>query len=216
MICRDSTHDDLKMIAKCHIKAFPKSLSSRLGLNYAARMISFYLEDDRGVLLHVKDGDEITGYCGGLMNRVPGRHGSTTSMTQHTFRALILNLMIRPWLVFHHEIRANILLIIKNIKLRFSGGTSKKVAPQTTWAEEFIPSMGLVVIGVSPEHQGKGYGSLLLKEFESKARKEGFAKIHLSVRKNNNQAITAYKRNGWMVAKEDPSELHMFKDLDLH
>lgn len=214
MICRTSTHDDLKKIAICHIRAFPKSLSSKLGLNYAARMISFYLEDDRGVLFHAEEGDEITGYCGGLMNRVPGRHGSATSMTQHTFGSLVLNLMIRPWLIFHHEIRGNIPLILKNIRLRLSGDASRKKTSPPALDKEFIPSMGLVVIGVSPEHQGKGYGSLLLREFEARARKEGFKKISLSVRKENHQAITSYKRNGWVVGREGQEELYMYKNLD--
>ena len=214
MICRDSNQNDLKRIARCHIKAFPDSLSSKLGLNYAVRMISFYLADDRGELFHVEDENEVTGYCGGLMSREPGRHGSSTSMTQHTFRSLVLNLMIRPWLIFHHEIRSNIPLIIKNLKLRFTGSTPEKVVPLPSRNQEFTPSMGLVVIGVSPEHQGRGYGSLLLKEFESRARKEGFKKITLSVRKENRQAITAYKRNGWLVRNEGPSELYMYKELD--
>jgi len=177
-------------------------------------MLSFYLEDGRGVLFHLTDGVNVVGYCGGLMNRVPGKHGSATSMTQYTFKELVLNLMIRPWLVFHHEIWANSSLIIKNIKLRFSGGTEKENIPVATQNKEFIPSMGLVVIGVSPEHQGKGYGSLLLKEFESRARKERFRRIHLSVHKDNHQAITAYKRNGWVVGNEGPSDLHMFKNID--
>jgi len=214
MICRYSNKNDLEGIARCHMKAFPSSLSSSLGLNYAARMISFYLADDRGVLFHVEDENEITGYCGGLMSRVPGRHGSATSMTQHTFRSLVLNLLIRPWLIFHHEIRSNIPLITKNLKLRFTGRTSDNAVPQPGRNQEFTPSMGLVVIGVSPDFRGKGHGSLLLKEFESRARKEGFKKITLSVRKENNQAITAYKRNGWLVSREGPSELYMYKELD--
>lgn len=214
MICRDSKQSDLKRIARCHIKAFPASLSSKLGLNYAARMIYFYLADDRGVLFHVEDENEITGYCGGLMSREPGRHGSATSMTQHTFRSLVLNLVIRPWLIFHHEIRANIPLIIKNLKLRFTARATEKATPHPDRNQEFTPAMGLVVIGVSPKHQGKGYGTLLLKEFESRARKEGFKKITLSVRKENHQAISAYKRNGWLVSREGPSELYMYKELD--
>ena len=214
MICRDSTHDHLKRIAKCHIKAFPSSLSSRLGVGYATKMISFYLEDERGVLFHVEYEDEITGYCGGLMTRVPGRHGSATSMTQHTFRSLVFNLMIRPWLIFHPEIRANVPLIIKNIRLRFSGRKSKRSTTPPAENKEFIPSMGLVVIGVLPEYQGKGYGSLLLREFEARARKEGFRKIHLSVHKDNHQAIKAYERNGWVVDRVGIHEQSMYKMLD--
>ena len=209
-----SAPKDLNSIARCHRSAFPGSLSSKLGLSYCMKMLSFYLEDDRGVLFHLTDGTNIVGYCGGLLNKVPGRHGSATSMTQHTFRSLLLSLVIRPWLVFHYEIRANIPLIVKNIRLRFSGGAAKKNIPSLAQNKEFIPSMGLVVIGVSPEHQGKGFGSLLLKEFESRAQNEGFRRIHLSVHKDNHQAITAYKRNGWVVGKESLSDLHMFKNLD--
>jgi len=178
------------------------------------QMLSFYLEDERGLLFHLDEEGKVLGYCGGLKNREAGHHGSATSMTQHTFKSLLLNMFIRPWLVFHHEIRANIPLIIKNISLRFSGGAEKKSSPMQTQNKEFIPSMGLVVIGVSPEHQGKGYGSILLKEFESRARQEGFTKIHLSVHKDNHQAIKAYTKNGWKINKEGESELSMYKILN--
>jgi GNAT superfamily N-acetyltransferase len=210
----DSDIKDLKKIALCHRAAFPKSLSSKLGLNYCMKMLSFYLVDERGLLFHLNEGEEIVGYCGGLMNKVPGMHGSATSMTQYTFKALTLNVLIRPWLIFNHEIRANLPLIIRNIKLKLLGRDTGKTASTTPPNREFIPSMGLVVIGVSPEHQGKGYGSLLLREFESRARKEGFPRIHLSVRKNNNQAIRAYEKNGWVTDKEGKEELSMYKMLD--
>ena len=210
----NSAHNDLRAIAKCHRAAFPESLSSKLGLNYCMKMLSFYLDDDRGVIFHLEDGGEIPGYCGGLRNKVPGRHGSATSMTQHTFRSLVFNLMIRPWLIFHPEIRANVPLIIKNIRLRFSGRKSKRNPTPPAQNKEFIPSMGLVVIGVLPEYQGKGYGSLLLREFEARARKEGFRKIHLSVHKDNHQAIKAYERNGWVVDRVGIHEQSMYKMLE--
>ena len=210
----DSSHKDLQAIANCHRSAFPESLSSKLGLSYCRKMLSFYLENERGILFHLEEGGVVFGYCGGIRNRIPGQHGSATSMTQHTFRSLVLNLMFRPWLIFHHEILANFPLIIKNIKLRFYTTNRSKSQPQPSSIKEFIPSMGLVVIGVSPKHQGKGYGSLLLKDFEERASKEEFTRIHLSVNKNNSQAIAAYKKNGWLIGKEGHTELHMFKNLD--
>jgi len=208
-----STPKDLIKIAQCHKKAFSKSLSSKLGLRYCIKMLSFYIEDNRGVLFHIIEGDTVTGYCGGLMNRVPGLHGSATSVTQHTFRSLVLNILIRPWLVFHPEIRMNFPLIIKNLKLRLFGLDSRETANIQAQNKEFVPSMGLVVIGVSPDHQGKGFGSLLLREFELKAQKEGFPQMHLSVRRSNSQAIAAYKKNGWQIGKEGPEEYMMYKSL---
>jgi len=209
-----STPKDLIKIAQCHKKAFSKSLSSKLGLRYCIKMLSFYIEDKRGVLFHIVEKEAVSGYCGGLMNRVPGLSGSATSMTQHAFNYLVLNLIIRPWLVLHPEIRNNLPLIRRNIKLKLFKRSGKKGSISGKHAVEFIPSMGLVVIGVSPEYQGNGYGSLLLKEFELRARKEGFRKTHLSVHKDNLKAITAYKRNGWVVGKEGRSDLYMCKDLD--
>jgi GNAT superfamily N-acetyltransferase len=210
----DSSHKDLQAIAKCHRSAFPESLSSKLGLSYCRKMLSFYLENERGILFHLEEEGAVFGYCGGIRNRISGQHGSATSMTQHTFRLLVLNLLFRPWLIFHNEILANFPLIIKNIKLRFYTTNRSKSQPQPSSIKEFIPSMGLVVIGVSPKHQGKGYGSLLLKDFEERASKEEFTRIHLSVNKNNSQAIAAYKKNGWLIGKEGHTELHMFKNLD--
>lgn len=212
--CFETKLSDLNAVAGCHMLSFPGSLSTKLGRSYCMKMLSWYVVSDRGMLFHLSEGDKLIGYCGGIMSRIPGQHGSATSMTQHTFGSLVLNLMIRPWLIFHHEIRGNIPLILKNIRLRFLGVASGKNMSPPASDKEFIPSMGLVVIGVSPEHQGKGYGSLLLREFEARARKEGFKKISLSVRKENLQAITSYKRNGWVIGREGQEELYMYKNLD--
>jgi GNAT superfamily N-acetyltransferase len=204
---------DLNTVAKCHMAAFPQSLSTKLGRSYCLRLLSWYIESKRGLIFHLADEDKLIGYCGGIVNRIPSQHGSTTSMIQYTFGSLVLNLIIRPWLVFHPELLAYIPLIIKNIKLRFAGVPQKKFLPPSAKIKEFIPSMGLVVIGVSPIYQGKGYGSLLLKEFEKRAREDGFRRIHLSVRKKNYQAIAAYKKNGWMIDREGKNEFSMYKEI---
>ena len=214
MICKKTSPDDLIRVAECHIKAFPESLSSRLGVNYCTKMISFYIEDYRGVLFHLEEGDDILGYYGGLMIKIPGQSGSASSMTQYTFKSLILNLLIKPWLLFHHEIWNNLPLIRRNLYMRFFKHSERINASPGNPVKDFIPSMGLVVIGVSPKHQSKGYGSVLLKEFESRAIEEGFKRVHLSVKKNNYQAIAAYKKNGWEIAKEGDKELTMSKTLE--
>ena len=214
MICQDTKHSDLVALVKCHEKAFPEALSTKLGHKFCSKMLSWYIESDRGIMFHIEKDGEILGYVGGITIRKPGMPGSATSITQHSFKEFVWAFILRPWLFFHPENLKRFSFIRRNIKLKLRLIRNNPSSPLTEVKPEFIPSMGLVVIGVSPENQGKGYGSLLLKEFETRAQKEGFGRIHLSVHKDNHQAITAYKRNGWLVGIVGALDLHMFKNLD--
>lgn len=177
------------------------------------KMLSWYLEDDRGDLFHLDENETITGYCGGILNLEAGKHGSATSVTQYTFKTLLTSFLLKPWLIFHPEIRKRFPFIWRNIKLKLN--RSKPTVSGIIKEDEnvFIPSMGLVVIGVSPEYQGRGYGTILLREFERRAIEKGLKKIHLSVKKDNAQAIGAYLKNGWVIGKTGEEELSMYKDL---
>jgi GNAT superfamily N-acetyltransferase len=214
MICVDSKSSDLDKIARIHVKTFGDSLSSRLGFKYCRKMISWYLEDERGELFHLVESGEILGYCGGLSITVPGKHGSATSVTQFSFKELITSFFLRPWLIFHPEIRKRLPFIWKNLKLRLGLSSMNDLAKTTDVVKPFIPSMGLVVIGVLPEYQGKGYGSVILKEFERRANEKGFRRINLSVRKDNRQAIAAYMKNGWRISSTGEEDLSMHKTLE--
>ena len=82
--------------------------------------------------------------------------------------------MLRPWLFFHPENLKRFSFIWRNIKLKLRLNSNNSRLPIPDIHPKFIPSIGLVVIGVSPEHQGKGYGSMLLKEFEVAGTERGF------------------------------------------
>lgn len=74
--------------------------------------------------------------------------------------------------------------------------------------------MGLVVIGVKNNFHGKGYGSILLQEFERIARQDGGIKrIQLSVRASNKKAIKSYLRNGWRVLRQDNQTKQLIKEI---
>ena len=213
MVLSSTKNEDLEAVAKCHQASFPRSLSSKLGTRYCMKMLSWYIEDLRGEIFHLEENGHVIGYCGGILSREPGRHGSATSVTQYTFKTLLVSFLLRPWLIFHPDIRTRLPFIWKNIKLKLK--ISKPIRPVSNNSDvkEFIPSMGLVVIGVSPENQGKGYGTILLKEFERRAREKGFKQINLSVKKDNAQAIAAYRKNGWVIGKTGEEELSMYKEL---
>ena len=56
-------------------------------------------------------------------------------------------------------------------------------------------------IYLHPAWQGRGFGSLLLQHCEQQARAAGAHRLILAVNKRNAKAITAYQRNGFVVAE---------------
>lgn len=184
---------NLEEISQCHRAAFPTSLSSALGLRYVRKMLAWYLSTENTFLIYVNDGDRCIGYCGGMIKRKPGV-GSASSMAQYSFSVAVKTFITRPWLLFHREIRKKNQFILKNIMNKIF----KKKGNQTnSTVVKFEPYVGLVVIGVDPVYHGKGFGSLLLQEFEKIAMKRGLNKMVLTVQSKNSQAIASYLRNGW-------------------
>ena len=74
--------------------------------------------------------------------------------------------------------------------------------------------MGLVVIGLRKDNQGKGIGEILLNEFEKRAKIiNEVKKISLSVKPQNTNAIKAYSKNGWKIGEQTKKTIQMFKFL---
>lgn len=211
-----STEKDLKKIAICHVKAFPASLATALGRTYTQHMLSWYLSSDKTFLFHLQsDKGSCLGYCGGMISDGSLETGSSSGMAQYSFRAAMRALMFRPWVFFHAEVRGKWPLLWKNILMKF------RLKPRVHFNAEqkqkmvLAPKAGLVVIGVDPMLQGRGIGSMLLKEFERIAIQEYGVKIlQLSVLANNHKAIKAYKRNGYYVINSSPKTLSMEKILE--
>ena len=209
MKCIVTRHKDLIKIVKCHKSAFPDALSSKMGNNFILKMMEWYVESDRGVLFHLENkNNEIIGYCGGIITKEKGLHGAVTSIIQYSFNTFLFSYIKRPWLLFHPQNIKKITYIKKNILLKI--GLHKSVS--TINNEEFIPFMGLIVIGLKKEEQGKGYGSILLNEFEKRAIKTSdIEKISLSVKPENLNAIKSYSKNGWKTGKQTKISIQMYK-----
>jgi GNAT superfamily N-acetyltransferase len=199
---------NLSPIARCHRAAFPASLSSALGHDYVEKMLSWYLSTENTFLFYVNEGDQCVGYCGGMVKTIWGV-GSASSMAQFSFNAAVKSFLLRPWLVFHKEIRAKFPFIFRNLINRFF--RKKKNLGDSTVI--FEPYVGLVVIGVDPSYQGKGYGSIMLQEFERITRQRGLRKMVLSVQSKNSQAIASYERNGWTNSYQNEELIGMEKRI---
>ena len=209
MKCITTRPKDLLNIVACHKSAFPDALSSQMGNAFILKMMEWYIKSDRGVLFHLEnENNEIIGYCGGIMTKQKGLHGAVTIISQYSFNTFILSFLTRPWLIFHPENIKKIPTIKKNILLKFG----LKKPTETLNKNEFIPFMGLIVIGLKKENQGKGIGSILLNEFEKRAMNNNdIEKIILSVKPENINAIKAYVKNGWKIGKQSDTSTQMFK-----
>lgn len=211
-----SNTNDLCSISICHINVFTSSITSNLGIKFVERMFSWYLSSNKTFIFHIEDDlGNCAGYCGGIVNDGTLGTGSASGMAQYTFKYAIWAFLTHPWLFFHPEVRAKWPLLRKNIlmKLRIRKKVHFSNEQKIEMAKD--PHIGLVVIGVAPQYQGKGYGSILLNEFERRAVEVyGIRKLQLSVLADNAQAIRAYERNGWVKGKLEGKSLSMYKNVD--
>ena len=209
----NATRIVLSEIARCHMASFPDALASALGSKYVKKMLEWYISSDKTFLFYVEECGICVGYCGGMVKDGSFETGSASSMAQYSFKQGIYSLSIRPWVIFHKEFVRKNRFVLKNLKMKirkfiFPNKPLQKSSPYFQTA-----LTGLVTIGVHPDFQGKGYGSLLLREFENKTKEMGIKQMQLSVSSDNVKAIKSYGRNGWIKAQSVGNSLSMVKTI---
>jgi ribosomal protein S18 acetylase RimI-like enzyme len=176
-------------------------------------MFSWYLSSSKTFLFHLEEDGKCIGYCGAMVVDGSWPAGSTSSVVRYSFMAGVFAVLMRPWLLLNREAWEKWPLFWNNLKYKI--GLIKKNIPTNSGAiTQVEPSVGLIVIGVHPDYQGKGYGTILLQEFERRAITEyGIRKFHLSVRADNQQAIRVYAHAGWIEGEHQGSSLTMYKEV---
>ncbi len=205
-----SKKEDLKEIAKCHKSAFPQSLSSKMGIKYLSKMLEWYLVSPKAFIFHLEVDNEIVGYCGGIIVDGELSTGSASAMTQYSFNAAVMAILLRPWLLFHPELLNKYRFVLRNFTYRFK---KPQLSEEQKSDKRKDPHTGLVVIGVDQKHHGIGYGSILLQEFEKRTRELAIHKMMLTVKASNEKAIKSYLRNGWENAELKAGSLQMQKSI---
>ena len=208
-----ATQQDLYKIAKCHIAAFPKSVTSLLGEKVVASMLQWYLSAPNKFLFYVEENGKVTGYCGGFLMDGSDAYGSGSGMTQFGFNQAAGAFALRPWLLLHPEVRNKYKFILTNVARKLGLKKEQPMAVTQPKPKNEPLTAGLVVIGVVPNLQQKGLGTLLQQEFERKAIEMGAKRLSLSVRKQNEKAIRSYTRNGYVKRDENETSFIMVKEL---
>lgn len=211
MIFQAAHSEDLTRIAECHKSVFPYSLTTKMGVRYLSKIFSWYLSSDKTFLFFIEEEGQVVGYAGGMIVDGTLAHGSASSLTQHTFNDSIKTLLMRPWLFFHPEFVSRYALFARNIFTRIRNKFRKNEVRSAVKPVE--PYAGLVVIGVHPTFQGKGYGSAILVEFEKRTAQYGLKRMLLTVNTGNAKAVASYKRNGWNTLNGTPKSISMEKRL---
>ena len=207
-----ATRNDLPVIARIHAQAFPASFSTQLGQKYREKMLEWYFSTTKTFILVAKESDgKILGYVTGMVRDGTLKTGSSSGMAQHSFNQGMASLAMRPWLLFHKEIRGKFSFILRNLKARFS---SKKPATSPVSKAPVEAKIGLVIIAVSHEAAGKGVGSALIAGFESVAvEKYHIHSVYLTVESDNARAIKTYEKSGWMQSGRDGHSCYYEKSL---
>jgi ribosomal protein S18 acetylase RimI-like enzyme len=183
-----------------------------MGQAYVEKMLEWYTVDSRAFLFYLEAGGRCIGYCGGMTLNGASAAGSASSMIQHSFGSAVKALTLRPWLFVHPEFLKKYRLILRNVSKRLRRWLGIPIEPNVR-AGGITPHAGLVVVGVDPEFQGRGYGSKLIAQFESESLARGFQHVMLTVLADNHQAIRAYERNGWTVVSRSGRSVSMEKVL---
>lgn len=200
----------LPEVARCHLLSFPNSFGTKLGYDFAVRSLEWFLTGENRFLFHITDDDKVIGYCGGFQSQGPG-DGSTSGMMQFAMKEAAIGMLKKPWLFFHKDIIRFYPLIFKNIFRKITG-TKKNPVIHPVLVND-IPHIGLVVIGVHPDHRGKGCFELLMQQFEKECVRRHVSKMTLSVRTSNARAIAAYKKVGWQTSIQTEVAAEMYKML---
>lgn len=196
---RHTTTDELLDIADCHLVCFPHSLATRLGKKYVQKSLEWFLVNPNRFLFHVMLDGKVAGYCGGFVPAKAG-DGSSSGMLQHAFKEAIKGIATRPFLLLHSEVRQYYPFLVMNVKRKLTG-KAKPFKPEDA-TKPFKKFVGLVVIGVHPNHRGSGLAQQLMATFEEKVREFKQNELVLSVKKDNGRAIKAYENYGWKIKEE--------------
>jgi succinoglycan biosynthesis protein ExoA len=195
--------NDLPQIANIHLKAFPKSYLSKLGIDTTSRYYEWLLTGPHEAFaIGAFEERKLAGFCFGGIFR-----GAMSGFVKRNRLFLIKKVLLHPWLFFDREFQ-------ERIKSSLPALFSRKRQSSKTFLP--VKSFGILAICVDPEYQNRGLGQLLMDESEQKARCHNFHEMDLTVHPENIQAVSFYKKLGWEKENDlEPWRGRMKKNLSV-
>ena len=183
---------DITAVSSLHRKVFYGSRSTKLGRAYINKMFSWFIKYNPGLSFVSKKNEKVSGYVVGAIG------GYGRKLFRYAFFEILFGLLFHPKLWFQ---RQTFLLWRSYLK----GLTPQNKSTTVLSDQPLITKAALAGIGVDPDQQGQGIGSLLVIAFEEAAKELGVNKLTLSVNQDNFNARHLYDRLGWSVDSENIS-----------
>lgn len=198
---------ELKEVGEVHICAFTESALTKLGLEAVRRYYEWQLNGPHDSMFYgAFENDKLIGFCVGGSFK-----GAMSGYLKKNRTFLIWRVMTHPWLVMNSLFRDKLKNAFHILK-RFNRKPVEIVS--SVQHDTSIRHFGILSICVHPQYQKHGIGKLLMKEAERKARSRGFNKMLLTVKADNQKAISFYKNIGWeQQASEQIGSVMMVKEL---
>ncbi len=193
--------DNCAAVAQIHIRAFPESSLTKLGIEAVRR---YYVSQMGGandcLAIGAFQKNSMIGFIyAGIF------HGVLTGFVKSNRWFLVSRVLTQPWLVLNPMFRDAIKLALRKFtqKKHLSDKTNIK-------KQDFV----VLSIAVDPRVQQKGIGQLLMDYAENEATKRGFKKMVLTVNPLNTKAIQFYEKNKWVkTCNYSGKNLEMTKQL---
>lgn len=195
---RRLTSEDVKAALRIHIEAFPAYRSTRLGSSYLGAVYQWFAEDPNAFGIVAELDGEIVGFVTGSAEN----YGS--SQIKALWLQFVRAILRRPWLLFDRSMCTALRFRLRNFLLG-------ERARNPVGNKPYVPTAVLLSIGVASQFKGKGTAGVLISAFEEEAVRRGFARVRLSVFKDNRGACRAYEKAGWH--REEDS---MFSDAFIY
>lgn len=172
-----ATIDDIDSLVEIHLERFPHFFLSSLGSQFLKNFYKAFLQEP-GILLVLTDGGKIRGFAAGSRDN------------RGFYKQLLLN-------NFNGFMLAGILILFtRPLALRrIAVNMSKKSSGNKFYAE---------LLSIATLKNSKGYGKLLLDEFEKEIARQNPENLPVSLTTDfddNDKAIAFYKNAGYEVSE---------------
>jgi ribosomal protein S18 acetylase RimI-like enzyme len=194
----NKTHDDtikvtqasevhIPGMAKCHIESFPGRFMTEMGYHWLCALYRFFIKHHRSICRVALDTDgKVVGLAVG---------GDPNIREEFLGPALVRYPHLLFWKFLSKRLVRRVLLqeLARKLHRKHTAASSRDTkAPRTG-----IRSGNLLSICVLPDCEGTGVGGRLIESFQLACKTEGYNHLTLSVLKQNNRAVTFYKKHGW-------------------